>query len=96
MKKFEDDGRTVADMSSLDGNSSFLFRKARQLRQEKPKPNEGNMTEEGLRRPPYEDAPFTFRERIHYVGMALAASLAIAAVFLSGIALIIWLITLYA
>ena len=81
---FEDDGRTIADMSGMDGiRPSSLF----QSPQKK---------DSGEARPAWEDAPFTWKERLYCAGAALSAALLIALVFLAGIALVIWLITLYA
>ena len=45
--------------------------------------------------PEREDAPFTWKERFHYMGAALGAALLIAFAFLGGLAVVIWLITLY-
>ena len=87
---FEDDGRTIADMSGME--SSGLFGRRPQSSQAEKRQPHGNEKE----RKPWEDAPFTWRERLHYMGMALGAALFIALVFLVGIALVIWLITLYA
>lgn len=97
--KFEDDGRTIADMSELEGMGLF-GRRPRASRSGKnhaygsdPGSSGSNGTKE---RPPWEDAPFTWKERLRYMGMALGAALSIAFVFLAGLALVIWLITLYA
>lgn len=87
---FEDDGRTIADMSGMESPGMFGRRpSSSQTKKEQP-------YDEGDRKNPWEDAPFTWKERFHYMGMALGAALLIAFVFLAGIALIIWLITLYA
>lgn len=80
--RFEDDGRTVADMSGLEGAGLFAKR-----------PHSSQTTEMGTDE---EKVPFTWKERLRYMGAALGAALLVAFVFLSGIALIIWLITLYA
>ena len=86
---FEDDGRTIADMSALERPS--LFRKRPQSspfgQEERQKENKAN---------PWEETQFTWGERLKYMGVALGAALSIAFVLLAGIALIIWLITLYA
>lgn len=89
-ENFEDDGRTVADMSGLE--SPGLFGRRSHFSQAGRKHSDHNEKE----RNPWEDAPFTWKERFRYMGVALGAALSIAFVFLAGIALIIWLITLYA
>lgn len=96
--KFEDDGRTIADMSELEGMG--LFGRRPHSLQNGRKDTHGSISgggADGVReRQPWEDAPFTWRERLRYMGMALGAALSIAFVFLAGLALVIWLITLYA
>ena len=87
---FEDDGRTVADMSGLERPGLF-GRRSRSSRAEEKYPDEREKE-----RNPWEEAPFTWKERLRYMGVALLAALSIAVVFLAGIAIIIWLITLYA
>lgn len=98
-EQFEDDGRTIADMSGLESPGLF-GRHLRSLQNGKKDMNHsisGSGSAEGAReRQPWEDAPFTWRERMRYMGMALGAALSIAFVFLAGLALVIWLITLYA
>lgn len=87
---FEDDGRTVADMSGLESPGLFGRRsRSSQTEVEYPDVREKE-------RNPWEEAPFTWKERLRYMGVALGAALSIAFVFLAGIALVIWLITLYA
>ena len=87
---FEDDGRTIADMSTLE--STGLFRRRSHSSQNK---NESVRNRENGAAP-WEDAPFTWGERLRYMGVALGAALSIAFVLLAGMALIIWLLTLYA
>lgn len=87
---FEDDGRTVADMSGLESTGLF-GRRSRSSRTER-----GCFDDGEKERNPWEDAPFTWKERLRYMGVALGAALSIAFVLLAGLALIIWLITLYA
>ena len=87
---FEDDGRTVADMSGLE--SAGLFGRRSHFSQAERKHSNQNEKE----RNPWEDAPFTWKERFRYMGVALGAALSIAFIFLAGIGFIIWLITLYA
>ena len=82
---FEDDGRTVADMSWLEPSHPLVFRK-------RPQQEEKDTAEAR----PWEETSLSWKERLQYIGGALAASLLIAFVFLAGIALVIWLITLYA
>ena len=82
---FEDDGRTIADMSGLEISHPLMFRK---------RPREKEKS--GIEARPWEETSLSWKERLQYIGGALAASLLIALVFLAGFALIIWLITLYA
>lgn len=87
---FEDDGRTIADMSGIGpAHGAWFGRRS---------PSSGNtehLQDERKEARPWEESPFTWKERIRYMGVALGAALSIAFVFLAGIALIIWLITLY-
>lgn len=87
---FEDDGRTVADMSGLESTGLF-GRRSRSSQAGRKHPDNDES-----KRNAWEDAPFTWGERLRYMGAALGAALSVAFVFLAGIALIIWLITLYA
>lgn len=87
---YEDDGRTVADMSMLgERHGSFLNRRFF---------SQGKSEGENTKLPSYmrDSEALTWKERLYYAGGALAASLLIALIFLGGIAFIIWLITLYA
>lgn len=87
---FEDDGRTVADMSMLEGNGLFRGRSHSSRNKNESVSNRENGAA------PWEDAPFTWGERLRYMGVALGAALSIAFVLLAGMAFIIWLLTLYA
>lgn len=87
---FEDDGRTIADMSALE--SAGLFRRRSHSSRNT---NESVSNRENKERP-WEDAPFSWKERLHYMGVALLAALSIAFILLAGMAFIIWLLTLYA
>ncbi|MCM1251988.1 MAG: hypothetical protein NC321_04140 [Clostridium sp.] len=87
---FEDDGRTVADMSALENTGIFRRRSHSSQTEKKSVHKDENAAH------PWEDAPFSWKERIRYMGVALGAALSIAFVLLAGIALIIWLLTLYA
>ena len=87
---FEDDGRTIADMSMLEGIGSFR----RRSHSSRNKNESVSNRESGAA--PWEDAPFTWGERLRYMGVALGAALSIAFVLLAGMAFIIWLLTLYA
>lgn len=89
---FEDDGRTIADMSGLETSPRLFFGRARSSQTKK---EERSQTENGAAAP-WEEAPFSWKERLHYIGMALGAALAIALVFIVGLGFVIWLITLYA
>lgn len=88
---FEDDGRTIADMSGVESPLRLFRRRPRSSQMDE---NHGGQTEGGER--PWENSPFTGRERLRYIGVALGAALAIAFVFLAGLAFVIWLFTLYA
>ena len=87
---FEDDGRTVADMSMLEGTGLFRGRSHSSRNKNESVSNRENGAA------PWEDAPFTWGERLRYMGVALGAALSIAFVLLAGMAFIIWLLTLYA
>ncbi|MCM1038761.1 MAG: hypothetical protein NC314_00555 [Roseburia sp.] len=88
---FEDDGRTIADMSGIGpAHASWFGRRSPSSGEEE------RSQEENRRERPWEESPFTWKERFRYMGVALGAALSIALAFLAGIALIIWLITLYA
>lgn len=87
--EFEDDGRTIADMSGLERLPLFPKRPRSFQGEKEEKQNEKKTN-------PWEDSSFTWGERIRYMGVALGAALSIALVLLAGLALIIWLITLYA
>ncbi len=92
---FEDDGRTVADMSELVSTGLF-GRRSHSSRTEKKNVYGSSDNDGASQRKPWENPPFTWKERLRYMGVALGAALSIAFVFLAGLALIIWLITLYA
>lgn len=87
---YEDDGRTVADMSML-GERRSPFAGGHISNKEG---SDGKNAE--LPRYMQDSDGFTWKERLYYAGGALAAALLIGLIFLGGIALIIWLITLYA
>lgn len=99
--EFEDDGRIVADMSDLEGVG--LFGRRRTLASRGGRKNvrreadgeSGGAEGSGTGRNPWEDTPFTWQERLRYIFMALGAAFLIGAVLLGGIAVVIWLITLY-
>lgn len=88
-RDFEDDGRTIADMSGLSGKDSDRSGPGRTA------PKRPGAMPEGWQDTPWEDTPFSWKERFHYMGAALGAALLIALVFLGGLALVIWLVTLY-
>jgi len=83
----DDDGRTIADMSGLERPSAFLPRRrkntvppslSRERGSDRPwEPDEGQMSKE---------------DRRVYVFAALRAALLIAAVFIVGLGLGIWLL----
>lgn len=88
--EFEDDGRMIADMSGLESTGLFGGRSHNSWRKRKQERRQDS-AECGV-----EDIPFTWQERARYIVMALSAALLIGVVLLSGIALVIWLFTLYA
>lgn len=99
--EFEDDGRIVADMSDLEGVGLFGRRRTlasrggrRNAGREDTSENSG-MSGSETGRNPWEDMPFTWQERMRYIFMALGAAFLIGAVLLGGVAVVIWLITLY-
>ena len=91
--EFEDDGRTVADMSDLAGVGQV------NAWQSAPKGDRrddaGGGGDSGAGKNPWEDTPFTWRERMRYIVMALGAAFLIGAVLLGGVAAVIWLFVLY-
>ena len=89
--RFEDDGHPVADMSGLESPGLFGKRSSRTGRK-----NYYSVSENESERKPWEEAPFTWGERLRYMGVALGAALSIALVVIEGLALVIWLIMLYA
>ncbi len=91
-KEFEDDGRTIADMSGLDGRSGSAKGNEKGNSYSEGRGTEGSRQREER---PWENSSFSWKERFYYIGAALEAALLIALVFLAGIALVIWLITLY-
>lgn len=96
-RDFEDDGRTIADMSGLSGKDSDRSGPGRAA-PERTAPK-GLSTrpgrETGHAPEGWQDTPFSWKERFHYMGAALGAALLIALAFLGGLALVIWLVTLY-
>lgn len=88
-KNFEDDGRTVADMSAIDGYSGSalmrgLFAKKNKEKQSGEPQADDNSLQEQMPK----------EERRAYVLSAIGAVLLIGAAFMGGIGLIIWLMTL--
>ncbi|HHU84469.1 MAG TPA: hypothetical protein GXZ23_04790 [Clostridiales bacterium] len=89
-KKFydDDDGRTIADMSSLDRPPMFIPKFPKRDSSEKNHEiTEGAETNER----PWENNEMSREERKAYVFGALKATLIIAGVFLAGIAITIWI-----
>lgn len=86
---FEDDGRVIADMSGL-GNSKSELTGSPELTGP---PVNSNLP--GGAKPGMEPPPFSWRERLHYIGAALGAALLIGFAFMAGLGIVIWLITLY-
>ena len=97
-ERFEDDGRTIADMSGLDGRTSSEKESAGKgfsLEGSHPVGNGEGGRPLWHNDPSFEAPPFSWRERLHYIGAALGAALLIAFVFLGGLGVVMWLITLY-
>lgn len=106
-RDFEDDGRTIADMSGLSGKDSDRSGPGRTAPERTaPKGPSARPGREMGHAPagwqdtswgdtPWENTPFSWKERFHYMGAALGAALLIALAFLGGLALVIWLVTLY-
>lgn len=90
--EFEDDGRTVADMSDLEGIGLFGRRTPVSSGGRKDVRREDGS---GAGENPWEDMPFTWQERARYIFMALGAAFLIGAVLLGGVGVVIWLFTLY-
>ncbi|MBE5038579.1 hypothetical protein INF35_12345 [Subdoligranulum sp. DSM 109015] len=93
MKKhepFEDDGRTIADMSGVEMPSLFLPRKPRQ-------PGQDNTPREtsGQDRPWEEQEELTAGQKFWVILGALKAALLIGSVYLVGLGLIILLMVLF-
>lgn len=95
----EDDGRIIADMSDLEGIGLFGRRSAAsrrgRWRERSDDGSENGAEGSATGRNPWEDTPFTWKERVRYIFMALGAAFLIGAVLLGGVAAVIWLITLY-
>lgn len=101
-RDFEDDGRTIADMSGLSGKDSDRSGPGRTAPERtapkglSTRPGRGTgHAPEGWQDTSWENTPFSWKERFHYMGAALGAALLIALAFLGGLALVIWLVTLY-
>ena len=95
--EFEDDGRTVADMSDLAGVG--LFGRHSSAWQSAPKGDRrddaGGAGDSVTGKNTREEMPFTWQERVRYIFMALGAAFLIGAVLLGGVAAVIWLFVLY-
>lgn len=97
----EDDGRIVADMSGLE-TAGLFGRRPRASKRERKNADgfgetgmEGGLETAGTGRNPWEDTSFSWQERVRYIVMALGAAFLIGAVLLGGLAVVIWLFTLY-
>ena len=88
-RDFEDDGRSVADMSEIDKPSLFTFRSP-----PKTSASDEEKNKEGKAWEPPEYVPMSKEDRRPYLFAAVGASLLIVAVFLVAAALLIWLMTL--
>lgn len=93
MKKhepFEDDGRTIVDMSGVDVPSPFLPRKPRQLDRDNASPEQP----EKPRRPWEEPDTLDAKQRVWAALGALKAGLMIGGVYIVGLGLIVLLMVL--
>lgn len=96
----EDDGRTVADMSQVSGGHLFgrHHRYSREM-QSGPGGFGGQQSRWEMQRPteerPWENAPFTRKERWMYTLGALKASLLIGLVYLAGLGLLVGLMVFF-
>ena len=92
-RDFEDDGRTIADMSGLSGKDSDRSGSGRAPKGPSARPGRetghapAGWQDASWGDTPWENTPFSWKERFHYMGAALGAALLIA--------LVIWLVTLY-
>ena len=80
--KYIDDGRTIADMSGLDGGFSSPFGKKKKAEEKPAKEN------------PYNEPIMTKKETMWYVFGALKAALLIAGAFIVGLGALILLMCL--
>ncbi len=89
MKKyddFEDDGRTIADMSGIERPSLFAFRSTRKRKDKESGESAQN---------PAENVQMTKSQNRAYMTGAILAGLAIVGVFIACGALVIFLMTLF-
>ena len=82
-EEFEDDGRTIADMSGVGHQPVFLPRR--------PQRRTPDRTEDDRAAPPREEDLLTPQERRWYVLGALKAALLIGLVFIVGLGLVVLL-----
>ena len=82
---YEDDGRTIADMSGVSFPAAPDFSRP-------PKPEAGPAAGEPRPERPWEDRTFSREERRAVVFGALKATLLIAAAFLLGLGAVTWLL----
>lgn len=88
-KKYDDDdGRSIADMSSVGQPNLFTFRNPKDKKEQAQTPDEDQSER------PWEKKPEMPKEdRRAYVLAAVLTALGVGAVFLVGLGLIIWLLT---
>ncbi|MBE6538499.1 MAG: hypothetical protein E7671_03435 [Ruminococcaceae bacterium] len=82
----DDDGRSIADMSGLDPHHPFTPRIKWNRGQA-----DGNSEQKNGEDRPWEEHPLSKEERRAFIWGALGAALLIGAVFVAGLALVIWL-----
>ncbi len=88
-KKYDDDdGRSIADMSNVGQPNLFTFRNPKDKNEQAQTPDEDQSER------PWEKKPEMPKEdRRAYVLAAVLTALGVGAVFLVGLGLIIWLLT---
>ncbi len=90
----DDDGRSIADMSGVEQPNLFGFRSPNEP-SKKDRANPADSAEEPKQERPWESEPQMPKEdRRAYMLAAVLTALGIGAVFLVGLGLVIWIMTL--
>ena len=84
-ESFEDDGRTIVDMSGVDRRTPLGYIRAEGRAKREDTPDAGPKR-------PWEDASLSRTERLAVIRGALAAALGITGIFGAAAAVVIWLI----